>query len=52
MGEKGKGLEAPNVLGTPQEEQENQLTWILGGSQLNHQPKRIYWLHLGTSAHK
>jgi hypothetical protein len=29
-------------IGTPQENQQNQLTWTLGGSQrLNHQPKNI-----------
>jgi hypothetical protein len=36
-------------IGTLQDDQQSQLTWILGGSQrLNHQPKSIHGLDLGN----
>ena len=42
-----EGLQAPEGTGTPQEDQQSQLTWTLGGSQrLNHQPKSIHGLDL------
>ena len=38
----GESLRGLKRTGTPQEEQQSQLTWTLGGSQrLNHQPKSI-----------
>jgi hypothetical protein len=47
MEELGKGLRAPKEIGTPQEEQQSQLTWTLGGSQrLSHQSKSIHGLDL------
>ena len=39
MEESGEGLRDPKEKETPQEDQQSQLTWTLGGSQrLNHQP--------------
>jgi hypothetical protein len=38
--------------GTPQEDQQSQLTWILGAlKSLNHQPKKVHGLDLGLPAH-
>jgi hypothetical protein len=40
----------PEWIGTPQEDQQSQLTWTLGGSQrLSYQPKSIYGLDLTPS---
>ena len=45
MEEFGEGLRALKGIGTPQEDQQNQLTWTLDSSQkLNHQPKSMYEL--------
>ena len=46
--ELGERLRDLKKTGTPQEDQESQLVWILGGSQrLNHQPKSEQELDLG-----
>ena len=38
--ELGEGLRDPDGIGTPQEDQQSQPTWTLGGSQrLNHQAR-------------
>jgi hypothetical protein len=40
MEELGERLQVPKGVGIPQKDQQNQLTWTLGGSQrLKHQPK-------------
>ena len=47
MEELGEGLRDPEGIASPQEDQQNQLTWTFGGSQrLNHQPKSIHRLDL------
>ena len=47
MEEMGEGLKDSKRTGTPQEDQQSQLTWTLGGSQrLNHQRKYIHGLDL------
>ena len=49
MEELGEGLGDLEGLGTPQEDQQNQLIRALGGShRLNHQPKNIHALDLGS----
>ena len=51
MEETGEGLRAPKRIGTLQEDQQSQLTWILGGSQrLSHQPKSKHRFVLGPSS--
>jgi hypothetical protein len=43
----GKRLKNTKGIGTPQGNQQSELTWTLGGSQrLNHQPKSLYGLDL------
>jgi hypothetical protein len=43
---------AQKGIGTPQEDQQIQLTWTLGGSlSLSHQPKNIHRLDLGLPTH-
>ena len=45
----GKGLRDPKRTGTPQEDQQSQLTWTLEVSHtLNHQPKSEHRLDLGS----
>jgi hypothetical protein len=45
-------LLTPKGVGTPQEDQQNQLTWTLGALRdLNHQPKNIHRLDLGLTIH-
>ena len=47
MEELGEGLRDLEWIGTPQEDQQNQLTWTFVGSQrLNHQLKSIHGLDL------
>ena len=44
----GEGLKTLKMTGTPQEDQQSQLTWTLGGSQrLSHQPKSTHELNQG-----
>jgi hypothetical protein len=46
--ELGEGLKALKGMGTPQEDQQNQLAWTSWGSQrLRHQSKSIYELDRG-----
>jgi len=40
--ELGEGLRDPDAIGIPQEGQQSQLAWNLGGSQRLNQPKSIY----------
>jgi hypothetical protein len=48
-GKIGVGLREPKRTGMPQEDQQSQKAWILGGSQrLNHQPKNEHGLDLGS----
>jgi hypothetical protein len=48
MEELREGLKALKGIGTPQEDQQCQLTWTLGSSQrLSYQPKSIHRLDLG-----
>ena len=47
-----EGLRDLKRTGTPQEDQQSQLTWTLRGSQrLNHQPKSMHGLDQGPLAH-
>ena len=47
MKELGEGLKNSEVIGSPQEDQQSQLTWTFGDSQrLSHQPKSIHGLDL------
>ena len=41
MEELEEGLKALKGIGTPQEDQQSQLTWTLGALNLNHQPKNV-----------
>ena len=50
--ESGEGLWDPKRTGTPQEDQQYQLVWILEGFQrLNHQPKSEHGLDLAPPPH-
>jgi hypothetical protein len=45
MEELKEGLKTLKGIGTPQEDQQSPLTWLLGGSQrLSHTPKSIHRL--------
>jgi hypothetical protein len=47
-----EGLRDLKEIGTPQEDQQSQLTYSLGGSQrLNHQLKSKHGLDLGLPTH-
>lgn len=48
MEESGEELRDSKMIGTPQEDQQSQLTWTVGGFQrLNHQLKSEHGLDLG-----
>ena len=48
----GKGFRTLNGKGTPQEDQQSGLTWILGGSQrLIRQPKNLHGLDLAPNTY-
>ena len=49
MEELEEGLKGLKGMGTPQEDQQSQLTWTPGSSQrLSHQPKSIYKMGIGA----
>lgn len=51
-GRVGERTEVPKGLGTPQEDQESQLAWILEAlKRLNHQPENTHRLDLGLPTH-